>query len=349
MNTPSPTQGSRRMSAAQLARMLGVSAAAVSYALHGQPGVSDETRKRILAAAKQYDVRPTQPRNTTRDTAVLGVILADVSNPFYSEFAISVTDVAREQGHEVFLSHSRDENRAVTAAVTTMIHHRVDGVLLTAIQSGDGEVCRMLRAARIPFVQISRRMEYAEADFVGIDDRAAGLQIVGHLLEHGYRKFAIVGGPVSSTASATRAAGFREALSAAEIRLPRKWNITGGLNVPDGVNAARYLLELGELPEAVVCGTDAIALGLISELRSKGIRVPRDLAVTGFDGLTATRAHMIDLTTIIQPRRQMAQAAVDLVTIRLKRPNGPPQSILCRHGLYIGTSCGCSRKKGEQE
>lgn len=344
MNRGSSGGENRGMSAAQLARLLGVSPAAVSYALHGRPGVSAETRQRILAAAKHHRVQTPQAELTKCPGGVLGVILADVSNPFYSEFAISVTDAARDRGYEVFLSNSRDEPEAVAAAVKTMIDHGVVGVLLTAIQSGDAEVCRTLRAARIPFVQISRQMTHADADFVGIDDRAAGSEIVNHVLAHGYRDIALVAGPPSSTASFTRAAGFRAALAARGVPLRREWNITGGLNEVDGAKAARYILDREVLPEAIVCGTDAIALGLISVLATRGVRVPDDVAVTGFDGLTTARAHLVDLTTIVQPRRHMAAAAVDMVTARRQRSGAPRQAVMCPHHLYIGKSCGCTAR-----
>lgn len=347
MGTGASARDERGMTAAQLARLLGVSPAAVSYALHGRPGVSAETRQRILAAAEMHNVPIHAPAAAHSDGGVLGVVLADVSNPFYSEFAISVTDAAREREFEVFLSSTRDELDAVTASVESMIDHQVDGVLLTALQSGDAEICRLLRAARIPLVQISRRMTYADADFVGIDDRAAGEQIALHVLDHGYRDIAVVAGPPSSSASLERAEGIRGALTRGGVALRRAWNITGGLNEADGARAARHLLDLGKLPEAIICGTDAIALGLISVLGIRGVSVPDDIAVTGFDGLTTARTHMLDLTTIVQPRRQMAAVAVDMVAARRSHLSAPSQTVLCPHHLYIGKSCGCSAKNGE--
>lgn len=332
------------MSAAQLARLLGVSPAAVSYALHGRPGVSDKTRERILEAAERHHVRRPEPEEGHCPGGVLGVVLADVSNPFYSEFAISVTDAARERGYEVFLSNTHDEPHAIAASVDSMIDLGVTGVLLTALQSGDADLCRRLRAARIPLVQISRRMLHADADFVGVDDRAAGEKIAQHVLSHGYQDIAVIAGPPSSTASLTRAEGFRSALARARVPLRREWNITGGLNESDGARAARHLLDLGRVPQAIICGTDAIALGLISVFGTRGISVPADVAVTGFDGLTTARTHMADLTTIVQPRRHMAAVAVDMISARRSRLNAPSQAVLCPHHLYIGKSCGCSAR-----
>ncbi|PFG39054.1 LacI family transcriptional regulator [Georgenia soli] len=336
--------GGRAVSAAGLARLLGVSSAAVSYALNGRRGVSDELRRRILDAAVEHgmDIPAAALRPATQP--VLGLVLADVGNPYYSEMAISVTDAARERGFEVFLSNSSDAPESVAAAVDAMIHHGVDGVLITALQAGNADVCRPLRAARIPFVQISRRMLSAEADFVGIDDLAAGAEVMDHVLDHGYTKVAVVGGPVSSSASAHRADGFRRALRVRGVDLPRAWNITGGLNEVDGARAARHLLDQPELPEVIVCGTDAIALGVIAVLAGRGLQVPDDIAVTGFDGLTTARTSLVDITTVVQPRPRMAAEAVRLLHERQRTPNAPAQSIVLPHGLYIGKSCGCATR-----
>lgn len=334
------------MTAAALARLLGVSPAAVSYALHGRPGVSDELRKQILAAAAEHGVRV--PTGSEVHSGVLGLVLSDVLNPFYSELAISVTDTARAQGYEVFLSNSHDQEPSVAAAVDAMVRHDVEGVLITAVQAAYADVFRPLRAARIPVVQISRRSIHAEADFVGIDDHAAGHEIMDHVISHGHRKIAIVAGPKNSTASSSRSDGFRAAMRAQGIPIERDWNISGGLNETDGARAAHYLLNLRELPEAIVCGTDAIALGVIGVLAARGLMVPEDIAVVGFDGLTSARTHLVNLTTIVQPRLDMAAEAVALVTQKPTRSHLEPRSIICPHHLLIGRSCGCMPRKEKE-
>jgi LacI family transcriptional regulator len=330
-----------KLSAAALARSLGVSPAAVSYALHGLPGVSDETRERILKAAAEGGLH-VQPQELAAHRPVLGLALADVGNPFYSELAISVTDAARAEGFEVFISSTNDQQAAFEASVSTMVEHRVDGALLTAMDSRNASVCRTLNAARIPFVQLSRRMEGVKADFVGIDDFAAGKAITNHMLGHGYRRLALVTGLTTSSASNRRAAGFRAALDEAGVELSRPWNVRGGLNESDGVRAAEHLLGQPELPQAIVCGTDAIALGVLSVFNQRGMSVPGDVAVSGFDGLTSSRTSLVGLTTVIQPRHSMAAEAVRLLVRRMKTPSAPPQSVECLYQLFIGRTCGCA-------
>lgn len=331
-------------SAASLARRLGVSPAAVSYALNGRPGVSEGLRRRILDEARATGVPVPSGALSPASAPVFGLILADVSNPFYSELATSVTDVARTEGSEVFLISVRDCQESAEAAITALVRHGADGVIITSLDAGNAAICRPLRSAGIPFVLVSRRLANVEADFVGIDDFAAGRDLMGHVITDGRQRIAIIAGRRSSTASRQRLAGFLHEMRSRGVKPRREWIVSGGLNEDNGVRAAEYLISLGELPEAIVCGTDAIAFGVIASLARHGVRVPEDIAVTGFDGLSMARGPLLDLTTVIQPRQQMAVAAMRLLALRRGGNGGPPQSILCAHQLHVGTSCGCSQK-----
>jgi LacI family transcriptional regulator len=113
------------------------------------------------------------------------------------------------------------------------------------------------------------------------------------------------------------------------------------LSEEGGLRAVQELLADGQVPQAIICGSDAIALGVLSGLRAHGLRVPEDVAVTGFDGLLPGIAPLIDLTTISQPRRRMAVSAVDLLIRRLNGVGGNSQQVVLGHSLRIGTTCGC--------
>lgn len=332
------------VSAASLARRLGVSSAAVSYALNGRPGVSENLRRRILDEARAAGVPVAVDAQEKQGTLVFGLILADISNPFYAELATSVTDVGRARGIEVFLTSVRDHPESAEGAVRALIRHDVDGVIITSLDADNAAVCRPLRAAGIPFVLVSRRLANMEADFVGINDYAAGRDIMAHVLADGHDRIAIIAGRRSSTASRQRLAGFLAQMRSGGVQPRHEWIISGGLNEDNGARATEYLLDLGDLPDAIVCGTDAIAFGVISTLASHGVRVPEDVAVTGFDGLSAARSPMLDLTTIVQPRQEMAVNALRLLSLRQGGGGGAPQAITCTHQLHVGTSCGRHQK-----
>lgn len=343
MSNPQIVSGQKNgvFTAADLARKFGVSRAAVSYALNGRPGISQELREEILASARKHGV-PIKHPNLGTDRRLLGLILADIGNPFYSELAVSVSDAARRLGFEVILAHTDDEPRAIQSSVMSMIEHGVSGLIFTVVNANDCSISSAIQRAGIPCVQVSRRSENFGGAFVGINDFAAGYEIMKHLLGHGYRDVCIAAGPRTSSSSVDRARGMAKAAADQGIKIPNSRLIFTKLSVGGGRTVAKYLLNGGKVPQAVACGTDSIAIGLIDAMHKEGIQCPEDIAVVGYDGLLFSRMEMVELTTIVQPREEMAIAAVDLLIKAQSDPTVTSQSVFCNYWLSIGRTCGCS-------
>ncbi|MHB1164109.1 MAG: LacI family DNA-binding transcriptional regulator [Candidatus Nanopelagicales bacterium] len=335
---------SRSVSAADVARAAGVSTATVSYALNGRPGVSPRTRARILELAATMGHAPTSriSQLQSQKTRVLGLIITDIANPFYTEIAAGIIDAARGQGYEVFLAHTQESQDVLASTIDSMIERRVDGVVLAVLHFDDGNVIRALRRAHMPFVQLSRRIGQVDADFVGIDDGAAAAEMMEHVLQHGYEDVATITGPRNSSASAAREDAFAAVARGRGIENFGNRRLRSYLSQDGGLRAVQRLLASDTLPRALVCGSDAIAWGVLGGLRTHGVRVPEEVAVTGFDGLVPDVAAIIQLTTIVQPRREMATRAVELLVRRLGGAGGAAQSAVLGHQLRIGTTCGCS-------
>ncbi|CKI53227.1 LacI family transcriptional regulator [Mycolicibacterium smegmatis] len=342
---PSRRQRSTRVSAADVARAVGVSPATVSYVMNGRAGVSEQTRARILEVAEAlgHISSARADRLRSHQTRVIGLILTDIANPFYTEIAAGTIDAARARGYEVFLAHTQEDPQTLRSIVDTMIARQVDGVVITVLHPDDGEVIRSLRSARIPLVQLSRRIQRVDADFVGIDDRAAASEMMEHVVTHGYQDIVTVVGPRSSSASAAREEGFIRTAEAHGIRTVSSQRISTYLSERGGYEAVEQVLARKSLPRVIVCGSDVIALGAISALRERSLNVPDDVAVTGFDGLYP--GPLVELTTINQPRREMAEQSIELLTRRIEGAGGSYQSVLRAHQLRIGTTCGCPRMR----
>ena len=283
----------KRVSAAAVARAVGVSPATVSYALNGRAGVSRDVRVRILETAESMGHTQSSKKyqQVDKQTRVLGLVVTDIMNPFYTEIAAGVIDESRRHGYEVFLAHTQECPQMLASTVEAMIERRVDGVVLAVLHPDDGNVIRALRRAQTPFVQLSRRIEHIDADFVGIDDTAAATSIMEHVLSHGYSNIATITGPRNSSASAARedafaATAFVNGISPAENRRVRTY-----LSEEGGLRAVQELLTDGKAPQAIVCGSDAIALGVLS-----GLRVHRG----GLTALTLT-ALLLERNTFNDP------------------------------------------------
>ncbi|OZC73607.1 LacI family transcriptional regulator [Rhodococcus sp. 06-462-5] len=332
-----------RVSAAQVARVVGVSPATVSYVMNGRSGVSEETRLRVLEVAEQlgHTSSARAHRLRSEQTRVIGLVLSDVANPFYTEIAAGVIDAARAHGYEVFLTHTQEDHDTLEPIVNAMIARNVDGVVMTVLYPSDGNVVRALRSAHIPIAQLYRRIEQIEADYVGIDDYTAAFEMMNHVADHGCKDVVTIVGPLASSATNARARGFREAVKVRGLRNTDAQQYSTYVSEQAGYDVVETILARNELPSAIVCGSDAVALGAMSALRAADVDVPGDIAVTGFDGLYSGASPLLELTTVFQPRREMASQAAELLIRRIDGSGGSFQTVLRAHHLRIGTTCGC--------
>ena len=329
-----------------VARVAGVSSASVSYALTGAPGVSDELRERIRAIANELGYRPSlvaQGLKTGRARSI-GLLLADITNPFYTEIAAGAVDVAGDEGYEVLISHlgfgqdtDGDEADARLAMVARAhVDRYSSGLMLTSLVAGNGPLLDELRRAHVPVVQLYRRVPGEPSDWVGIDDHAAAEQVMNHLIATGRRHIAVLGGQRSSSASMARSAGFVDALHAAGLHPANPdRGLWGGMSRRSGYERARELFAGATPIDAVACGNDLIALGVLDACRDAGRAVPDDVAVTGIDDMSFASVGPLQLTTVSVPREQMGRRGVQLLLRRIEGDSGPPVEEVLPHRLRV--------------
>lgn len=333
----------KRVSANDVARRAGVSTAAVSYVMNNKPGVAAETRRRILAVAAELGFKRTSaPLAYGLDrTGVIGLVLPNLNNPVFPRFAQGVIAAAADDSYEVFVATTQDDPDTLSQIVSTLVARNVDGVILAAALRDDATALRTLRTAKIPYVYLSRKSPYLEGDFVGIDDIAAASELMEHFLAHGYTNVASVIGPRHSTSSLAREQGFVETAAAHGVTIAGRHKISTTLNYEGGREAAKSIFVGSNPPRAIVCGSDAIAIGIMEYALDHGIRVPEDVAIAGSDGLPLSISRLIDLTTIVQPHVEMAQESFAMLLKRMKKSSTQYQSLLCQHWIRIGRTCGC--------
>ena len=332
-----------RTSAASIARELGVSTAAVSYALNGKPGVSDNTRRDILKLARTRGIRSrtSGPVGST-STRVIALVVPNLTNPMFQYWANEILLVAASEDFEVLLVATEDKPARLEAIARTLVNRDIQGAVILATHRTDASALLTLREARIPFTFLSRRSEYVSADFVGIDDYAAARQITEHVLGHGVKNPATVVGPRFSTASAQREKGMVGALQSAGLQVLPEQRIATDLARDGGHRAVKHLLSLPTRPDAILCGSDEISLGVMEALSEHGIETGKDIVVTGFDGLQHTTSPLIGLTTIVQPLKEIGATAARHLFHRLRSgPQDEHRSVIVPHTLHIGRTCGC--------
>lgn len=327
-----------RATLADVARRAGVSIATVSYVMNGRDGVGDRTRARVLRIAEEVGFRPNRLASGLRtgQTRVLGLVLADITNPFYPEIAGGVIAAAAEAGYQVFLSHSGVGGGLEGEEVRALTDHQCAALIFTSLMITDRELIADVVPAEVPLVQTVRRVPGLAADFVGIDDRAGAREAALHLLELGHRDIAVLIGPLRSSASYERAMGFREALAAAGLEPDDDRFVECQLTVDAGyAGAQRLLATRSQPPGAVLCGNDLIALGAIDALSDHGLSVPAEVSVVGYDDIWFSSSRLVQLTTVRQPRQAMGQAAVSLALDRLADGGIEPREVILPHELVL--------------
>lgn len=327
----------RRPTITDVARRARVSTATVSYVLNGRPGVGEASRRRVLKAAEFLGYRRNRLARGLRGgrTHVLGLVLANIANPFYSEIAAGVIAIAAEAGYQVFLSHTGEDQAQQRQEVEALSDHGCDGLIFTSVTDADGELLRELLEAGPPFVQAVRRVPGIPADYVGIDNWAAGRDVILHLVALGHSDIALIVGPLASSASRGRYEGMLEALTESGLSLPPNRFREGSFTREAGYEAAADLLPGGKRPTAIACGNDMIALGVIDAAIDAGLRMPAEVAVTGFDDMSFASSRVVNLTTISQPLQEIGATAVQLLQSRLRDPSQPPREVILPHLLIV--------------
>lgn len=316
-----------------VARLAGVSQPTVSRALRGLTGVSDETRRRIEEAAETLGYLPSHAGRAlvTRRTRRVGIVVADLTNPFYPHLVAPLLERFARAGYRSVL-FAEDEREAVRAG--DLADDSLDGVVLTTTLS-DSPLPAELRRRRMPFVFLNREGE-GPADASVMDDDGGAALLADLLVAAGHRRFGAVMGPAGTSTGRGRRAGFARALAAHGLELPAEATIVSrAYGYPEGRDGLRALLDLPVVPSAVFCANDVLALGALDEATRLGIRVPEDLSVVGFDDIGLAGWERFRLTTVHTDLELLAGVAADLLLHRIADPDADPQRVVQQPQLVL--------------
>jgi LacI family transcriptional regulator len=346
LTSPS-TRGRRRATIYEVAHHAGVSIATVSRAHRNADLVAPATRERVHRAAAELQYRPSRlGRSLARGHPdATGIVFPDLSGPYYSAVILGYEEASASVGQSVLILATH--GRQASAAQVLDLADRVDGLVLFG-RTVDDDVVAELDRRHVPLVLLARPALGA-ADSVCTESRSTARALTEHLFDHGYRRIAFVGDPHGSPDAADRWAGFSDAHHARR-RLPWRPALPCGFRESDGREAATALLAEGERPEAIVGANDEVAMGALEAARGHGLRVPRDLAVTGWDDIPAARHLAPPLTTVRQPMTDLGRRAAELLRDRITTHRSTPLHELLPTELVVRSSCGCStHQEGDEE
>jgi LacI family transcriptional regulator len=294
--------------------------------------VSGESCRRVLAAAASLDYWPNPAARSLRQsrTHALGILLPDLYGEFFSEVIRGIDHEARRYKFQVLISSSHAEAEAIAAAARSM-RGRVDGLVVMAPDSETAQSIDRV-ARRFPVVLLNTPSANGTSA-VAIANAEGARAVVGHLLALGHRAVAVIKGPRGNADAEERLGGYRQALAAAGIELIPGLEIDGDFTECSGFRAAAPLLELTPRPTAVFATNDYMAIGLLSALGARDVRVPADMAVAGFDDIAIAQYVTPALTTVHVDAYELGACAVRLLVAAIGAQNGAP----CRHEILPTT------------
>jgi DNA-binding LacI/PurR family transcriptional regulator len=305
-----------------VARESGVNISTVSRALNNGYGINDQTREHVIAVAARLNYRPNRIARglVTGRSHSLGLIVSDIRNPFFAEVSRGAEDAARAGNCDLVLCNSDLDANKQMQYVQSLLEKRIDGIMMNSVSMLSHEQQAQLAGSGVPIVLLNRPATNHTFSTVCADNESGGALAARYLLGLGHRQIAHLTGPRQHGNLSDRTRGFVRALQSAEnpvqpIVLHGKFNFDGGTELTKKL--------LNEHPDvtAIFAANDVMAFGVVQAVLGRGLRIPEDLSLIGFDNIEFSVIVHPPLTTIHQPKYEMGYAAVDIL-LRLARDKG---------------------------
>lgn len=298
-----------------VARIAGVSTAAVSKALNGRADIGEETRSRILRICDEVGYTPNQAARTlvNRESSMVGLLIPDISTPIYPEIFKGLDAEAKRRGLNLFLCDTNRKTDFEKGYVRTLMEHRARGIIVAPVSNEVGHIFDLVRNS-MPVVFIGGKVNDGMDNYVATDNKLGSRLAIDHLVSLGHRDIAMICDNYGTKTKQDRIAGYEAAM--ADHGLACRV-IAAGTGHPEGMEygyrSLRALVDSGNLPSAVYTSSDMVALGVMKAALETEIRIPADLSLVGYDDIMFASLPTIMMTTVAQPRYEIGVQAMELL------------------------------------
>ncbi|MCM3655434.1 LacI family DNA-binding transcriptional regulator [Metabacillus litoralis] len=336
-----------RVTLQQVAEHAGVSRATASLIVRDSPNISEKTRKKVLESMRElgyvYDRVAANLRSQRSST--VGIIITDIANTFFSELLIGVHHALEKEGYTVLLGTTFDSDSKQDRLLSTMLEHRVGGVILCPVSATSKETIDRIKKLDIPIVLAVRELAEANCDYVGVNYRDGAELAVNHLILKGHRRIAFLGGRSESSTWKERFEGYGLALHKAGIEIDTSLVVDSAPTRDGGMEAVQQVLSQPNPPTAAFCFSDLVAFGVMLGLRDVGLTPGQDMAVVGFDNVPEADVVNPPLTSVSSFARQIGSNAANLLHQRILDFEREHQRIILNPELIERDSSFVFRKK----
>jgi DNA-binding LacI/PurR family transcriptional regulator len=324
-----------------IAKIAGVSLGTVSHVLNGTARVREPIRDRVLDAVRSTGYQPSQLARGLRrvQTNVIGMIIPDITNPFFPAVVRGAEDVAFASGYRLILCNTDNDHAKELAHLNALRTYLPAGLIVIPSSFSDLTAqAQSYREAGAGVVCIDRLPRDWSGDTVTADNRKGAYKATRYLIEMGHRQLATITGPLHLTNAKDRLAGFRQAIKEAELDLAPEYVQEATFDKQAGAAKAKLVLRMIPRPTAIFAGNDMIALGVLTAIREAGLRCPEDISVMGFDDLDLAETTNPALSSVSQSGYQLGSTAASILLGRLQGDSGAAKHVVLETALKIRDS-----------
>lgn len=326
-----------------VANLADVSTATVSRVFNKTAKVNEKTSDRVLKAARKLNYQPSRVaqrlRGKRKHSMVIGLIVSDLENPFFSEIARGVEEVAFKNQNAVMVCNSNEDEEKEKFYLETLVAEQVSGFIIVPTPYNTDLIERIVED-NFPVVCVDRKFNINNVDSVTVNNKKGAYMAVEQLIKLGHRRIAVINGLKELYTTKERFAGYKEALEDYDLPLIDELILYGDSRERSGVECTRKFLELKNRPTAIFSTNNLMTLGCLEELNSQGINIPEDIALIGFDDMPWSKALNPPLTAIRQPGHELGVSAAELLLKSLSNPLRNTVDVVLNPELVIRESCG---------
>lgn len=336
---------------ADVSRVANVSMSTVSHVINGTKNVSEETRRRVMAAieATGYTQNFIAKALKKSETKTIGLVISDIRNRYFIDVIYAINNEAAKHGYTVLLASSDDNSKTELEIIKTFHERRVDGIILSPTTDSENNSVPFINKMGIPVVYVDR-MPAANGDWVGTENEKATEALANHLISLGHKRIALVVGLRGINTTEERITGYKNALGNAGIPFDPHFIVPGeSRSEPSKTKTKEMISQMmsaGSCPTAIIAANNLMVLGTMRALQELGLRVPEDIALVAFDDFEWADLFQPRLTTIVQPCYDIGSKAVEMLIRRIHDPDATVQKTCFTPKLVVRESCGIKLKHG---
>jgi len=324
-----------------IAEKVGVSITTVSRALNNKEDIHPQTKKKILEIAENMGYMPNAVARSLKlkETKTVGVVITDISDPFFAPIVRGIEKTAQQEGYNVILCDTDENYQVEEKALKTLMERRVDGFLIIPAQSDFQDIVELKRR-RLPFVLLARHFNFELLDthYVSTDDIEGAFSATAYLIKKEHRRILFINGPDYISSAKERLAGYKRAFLEAGVKVDESLIRKGAIKMEDGYRIMKEELKKSFRFTAVFAYSDFVALGVMRAIKETHLKIPDDIAVMGYDDIIVAPFLEIPLTTVRIPKYELGVEGFRLLKKIMVEKIGFPQKVILRTELVVRES-----------